>query len=241
VRKFTYIAKKLIREVHGTKGMQLLQKDGSNAQSTVDQHLHFHCIPFDAPDLSVWNYRKLQYTPLENVELYRQARKKIIKTNAKFETEYKQPSGLPIICDAVIINEKQEVLLQKRADGHTMLPPHDTLPGGRVDNFNVSLENELVREIREETGMTVKPTQLKLVVSRITTLTYLQTSPHLGVKYGEEMQCLCNTYAVTGIKSTTTLTPDDDAKELYWLPISRVADSPDLVPELKEAILKAAA
>src|SRR5689334_4395408 len=56
VRKFTYIAKKLVREVHKVKGMQLVQKDGSNAQSTVDQHLHFQCIPFDAPDLSVWNY-----------------------------------------------------------------------------------------------------------------------------------------------------------------------------------------
>ena len=47
VRKFSYIAKKLIKEVHGVSGMQFVQKDGLNAQSTVNEHLHFHCIPFD--------------------------------------------------------------------------------------------------------------------------------------------------------------------------------------------------
>src|SRR5690606_1209446 len=72
VRKFMYIAKKLIRKVHGIKGVQYILRDGSpEAQSTVD-HLHMHVIPFDAPDLSQWNYRKLKYTPFENAELYRQ-------------------------------------------------------------------------------------------------------------------------------------------------------------------------
>src|SRR5882724_3960666 len=88
IRKFSYIAKKLIKDVHGVRGMQLVQKDGSEAQSTVDQHLHFHCIPFDTPDLCQWNYRKLQYTPLENAELYKQASKKIIKLDRKFTEKY---------------------------------------------------------------------------------------------------------------------------------------------------------
>lgn len=70
MRKMFYLAKKMIREVYGIKGMQIVQKDGRDAQSTVE-HLHFHCVPFDAPDLSHWNYRDLKHTPYQNAELYK--------------------------------------------------------------------------------------------------------------------------------------------------------------------------
>lgn len=89
MRKFMYIAKKLIRDVHGIKGMQLVEKEGSAAQSTVTDHLHFHCVPFDAPDLSVWNYRKLKNTPLENAQLYKDATDKIEKLATRFEKKYR--------------------------------------------------------------------------------------------------------------------------------------------------------
>ncbi len=89
VRKMMYIAKKLIRKVHGIKGLQYLIRDGGiEAQSTVSDHLHIHCIPFDAPDLSTWNYRKLKYTPLENANLYKKQEKKIRELAAKFEEKY---------------------------------------------------------------------------------------------------------------------------------------------------------
>jgi histidine triad (HIT) family protein len=87
VRKLMYIAKKLIRKTHSIKGMQIVQKDGADAQSTVE-HLHFHCIPFDSPDLCTWNYRKLKYTPLENAQLYRQLSKSIKQLSEKFEQKY---------------------------------------------------------------------------------------------------------------------------------------------------------
>lgn len=87
MRKFMYVAKKIIREVHGIKGMQLIQKDGVEAQSTVE-HLHFHCMPFDAPDLNVWNYRQLTLTPLENANLYRSAHENISKLSKRFGEKY---------------------------------------------------------------------------------------------------------------------------------------------------------
>lgn len=90
-RKLMYIAKKLIRSVHSIKGLQYLIRDGGiEAQSTVSDHLHIHCIPFDAPDLSTWNYRKLQYTPLENAQLYRRARKSIDRLSKKFDEKYRE-------------------------------------------------------------------------------------------------------------------------------------------------------
>ena|ERR1700741_4753487 len=87
VRKLTYLAKKLIRKTHGIKGMQFIQKDGADAQSTVE-HIHFHCIPFDGPDLSTWHYRKLQNTPLENAALYREQQKNVAKLSDKFDQKY---------------------------------------------------------------------------------------------------------------------------------------------------------
>jgi histidine triad (HIT) family protein len=87
MRKCMYIAKKLIRDTHGIKGMQIVQKDGAEAQSTVE-HLHFHCIPFDAPDLAAWNYRTLKNTPLENAGLYQQKQKDIAKLADRFAKKY---------------------------------------------------------------------------------------------------------------------------------------------------------
>ena len=87
MRKLMYIAKKMIREVYGIKGMQIVQKDGADAQSTVE-HLHFHCIPFDAPDLNVWNYRNLSHTPIENTDMYRQKKSDIEKLAKRFSKKY---------------------------------------------------------------------------------------------------------------------------------------------------------
>lgn len=88
-RKMMYIAKKMIRKIHGIKGLQYLIRDGGiDAQSTVSDHLHIHAIPFDAPDLSTWNYRKLKYTPLENAELFKQHNKKIQELSGKFDEKY---------------------------------------------------------------------------------------------------------------------------------------------------------
>jgi deoxycytidylate deaminase/diadenosine tetraphosphate (Ap4A) HIT family hydrolase len=88
-RKMMYIAKKMIRKIYGIKGIQYMIRDGGiTAQSTVADHLHIHVIPFDAPDLSVWNYRKLKYTPLENATLYKQQASSIAKLAEKFTEKY---------------------------------------------------------------------------------------------------------------------------------------------------------
>lgn len=87
MRKMFYIAKKLIRKVHGIRGMQIVQKDGAQAQSTVE-HIHFHCVPFDDPTLSTWNYRKLKNTPLENADLYKARYDAIAKLSKRFAEKY---------------------------------------------------------------------------------------------------------------------------------------------------------
>lgn len=237
VRKFIYIAKKLIKSVHGVKGMQLVQKDGSNAQSTVDQHLHFHCIPFDAPDLSVWNYRKLQYTPLESASLYRSAGKKIIKSDQKYIEKYEQPTALPIYVDAVIIRADGTVLFEERTDETQTDPPRWTIPGGRVDNLAVSLEAELVREINEETALSVAAKQLNLHASRIGGMKYVRRSKHLSMSFTEPVRFLWNSYIYElPPDQELKLVPGDDCKALHWLNLDEVNVHPHISPEVKELI-----
>lgn len=87
MRKMMYIAKKMIRKIYGVKGMQIIQKDGASAQSTVE-HIHFHCIPFDSPDLNKWNFRQLKNTPIENATLYNDQESDIKKIAKRFSEKY---------------------------------------------------------------------------------------------------------------------------------------------------------
>jgi diadenosine tetraphosphate (Ap4A) HIT family hydrolase/8-oxo-dGTP pyrophosphatase MutT (NUDIX family) len=238
IRKFTYIAKKIIKEVHGVSGMQLVQKDGANAQSTVDQHLHFHCIPFDAPDLCEWNYRTLKYTPLENVALYKKDRKKIIEHGLKFDKKYRQPASVRIVTDLIAVNTKREVLFQHRVEGAKLTPDYLTLPGGGVEDFGSSLEAELAREVFEETGLQIDTSSVRLIASRLDTMKYAHTSRHLNVKYATPVQFLWNSYILTGVDPDSTLTPGDDCDKLEWIPIDDIHTRDNISPEIRELLGK---
>lgn len=236
VRKFIYIAKKIIREVHGIKGMQFVQRDGGVvAQSTVE-HLHFQCTPFDAPDLSVWNYRKLKYTPLQNVAKYKQARKKIINHSIKFVKKYQSHTALPIVCDALIFNDRQEVLFQERVKEHALVPDYLTPPGGLVDRYDVPLEEELKREISEETGLELSSKGFRLVASQPEDIKRIQKSPHLQLQYTQSTHVLRNTYFVEGIPATVKMTPGDDCKELVWVPLQKIGSHRRISPEIKHTV-----
>lgn len=113
MRKMFYVAKKMIRETYGVKGMQIVQKDGVDAQSTVE-HLHFHCVPFDSPDLSVWNYRELANTPYENAELYRANQKKMRKLFERFDEKYTTTSPHSTNIAALYKNALSQALANKK-------------------------------------------------------------------------------------------------------------------------------
>jgi diadenosine tetraphosphate (Ap4A) HIT family hydrolase/8-oxo-dGTP pyrophosphatase MutT (NUDIX family) len=232
IRKFTYIAKRLIRDVHDIKGMQLVQKDGADAQSTVTDHVHFQCIPFDAPDLCVWNYRQLKYTPLENAALYQKRSREITNLSHKFEEKYRHLSSLPVLTDLIILNEKRQVLFQERKDWAKIEPDYITVPGGGVEDYTVPLEHELAREVREEIGIELNPASFKLVASRIEAMRGRDRRIYPeGIK-----RVVWNTYMLEGFDSTTQLTPGDDAEALMWVPLADIQAHPRISPEMKQAI-----
>lgn len=89
IRKFGYLAKKLMRRVHGHKGMwTLIREGGEEAQMSVTDHLHIHFIPFDEADLCQWNYRELEYTPVENAEQYKANTDYIKKLLKRYNRKY---------------------------------------------------------------------------------------------------------------------------------------------------------
>nr|AIA16509.1 HIT domain protein [uncultured bacterium] len=88
-RKLMYIAKKLLRKVYGLQDVQYVLRDGGIlVGSTVQGHFHMHCVPSDGPDLTVWNYRKLKYTPFENAELLRGQNKTTKRLAERFDQKY---------------------------------------------------------------------------------------------------------------------------------------------------------
>lgn len=89
IRKFTYIAKKIIKKVHGHKGMwTLIREGGTVSNMTVTDHLHVQFIPFDKPDLCQWNYRELKNTPLQNAQAYKDILDEIKDLGKKFDKKY---------------------------------------------------------------------------------------------------------------------------------------------------------
>lgn len=62
---------------------------------------------------------------------------------------------------AVILNEKNEVLCVSRKDNHNDFG----LPGGAVEEFDTSLEEALKREIFEETGLTANMSTAVMIFS----------------------------------------------------------------------------
>lgn len=116
VRKFMYLAKKMIRKVHGLKEMIYMVRDGGNlVNSTVQDHLHIHCIPSDGPDLNTWNYRNLKYTPLENATLFRENADAINKLADRFTDKYAEAVSPAKDLKAVYREAFKQTLLKKKA------------------------------------------------------------------------------------------------------------------------------
>jgi diadenosine tetraphosphate (Ap4A) HIT family hydrolase/8-oxo-dGTP pyrophosphatase MutT (NUDIX family) len=173
IRKFGYLAKKLIRKVHGHKALwTLLREGGTGAGMSVVDHLHVHFIPFDNADLCSWNYRELQFTPLENAGLYQQLAEVTEKYSQKYAQKYLATDDLEfIIADAIIYRVDPDdgeikILLQKRAANYKIPGSDYTLPGGHLTGKDQSMLSGLVRELEEEIALA--PDKLSLLYSDIT-------------------------------------------------------------------------
>lgn len=237
MRKFSYLAKKMFKKVHGYKGMWTLVKDGAEAQSTVGGHLHMHFIPFDKTDLCTWNYRELQFTPLENAQKYRDYAQKFVAANQKFETKYKQRQLLPVVVDLIIINTEGEVLLQERKQFTQLKNNTLTFPGGHIDADANDLLAELKREVKEELGYEIETKQVELLTSEISNIEYNNPSKHLQTVMPINHRFIWNIYILKDFDKQTKLTASDDCEALLWMKLDDAMESGRISKGMK-ALLK---
>ena len=239
MRKFTFIAKKIIRKVHGHKSMwSILREGGVNAQMSVTDHLHVHFIPIDSPDFCKWTYRKLKNSPLQNAELYKQQAQLILKKDTKFEVKYHQQSSLPIACDVVIMNDKKEILFQKRSLNARIVDNPISLPGGHFDQTDKSLEDALQREVKEEINYSLDISKLELLDSRIDTIYYKYISKYLKKAYNEPHKMIWNTYLYKGVCKFNNFKANDDCQEIIWVPLKKAQVHENLSNKLKKTLKK---
>ncbi|MDO8504026.1 MAG: NUDIX domain-containing protein [bacterium] len=121
---------------------------------------------------------------------------------------------------AVIYNDEGKYLVLKKADKEDINPNTFDIPGGRM-SFGEKPEEALVREVKEETGLTVKP----LKVFEVWTFTKGDFQL-VGINY------LCEL-----IQGEIKLSEEHD--RALWMSYAQVMDSKDFPGWLIETVRKA--
>jgi 8-oxo-dGTP pyrophosphatase MutT (NUDIX family) len=122
---------------------------------------------------------------------------------------------------AVIVNDAGEVLLQLRSDTHQW-----GLPGGAVDPGEEPAD-ALVREVYEETGLTVLPERIVGVYSGPE---YQFTYPN-----GDQVCVMNITFACRPVEGTPTVN-DDESLEVRYFPVDAL---PPMESRTRERISQA--
>ena len=122
--------------------------------------------------------------------------------NCGFEY-YLNPSASNV---ALILNDKDELLVSTRKKE----PAKGTLdlPGGFAD-IGETAEEGVVREVKEETGLTVTATR------------YLFSLPNVYLYSGFEVQTL-DSFFLCQVDDFSPLKAQDDAAALQWIPVEAI-------------------
>ncbi|MCC8188515.1 MAG: NUDIX domain-containing protein [Bacteroides sp.] len=107
---------------------------------------------------------------------------------------------------AIIINEKQELLVARRA--HEPARGTLDLPGGFTDPYETA-EEGLKREVREETGL------------ELSSISFLFSLPNIYPYSGFDVHTL-DLFFRCQAEETSQLHPMDDVEELFFIPLSQI-------------------
>lgn len=108
----------------------------------------------------------------------------------------------------IMINEKNEVLLQKRHDGNW------GLPGGLMD-LGESFEEVAKREVFEETGLTIKNLKLLNV--------YSGQEYYLKVPNGDELYAATAVYFTKDVSGTMRV-DDTESEKMEYLSVNQLPE-----------------
>lgn len=124
---------------------------------------------------------------------------------------------------AFIVNDNDEMLVVRRAKE----PAKGTLdlPGGFVD-MGETVEEGMIREIKEETGLDV------------TNIQYLFSSPNVYVYSGMGVHTLDMDYLARVHGSVPAIKAADDAAEALWIPIAQVNPAEFGLTSIRNAVIR---
>jgi 8-oxo-dGTP diphosphatase len=120
----------------------------------------------------------------------------------------------PEVCVGAIVIDDERLLLIRRGRGAAQ--GEWSIPGGRVERGEMMIE-AVVRELEEETGLIGVVTELVGVVERIS----------------DEHHFVIVDYFVE-IDDPDPIRAGDDAAEAIWVPLTEVAEHPNIVDGLVE-------
>ena len=123
---------------------------------------------------------------------------------------------------AVIVNEKREMLLCRRA--HDPYKGTLDLPGGFVD-LGESAEAAIRREVHEETG------------AEIEAMDYFGSFPNVYPYSGFDVYTLDIVFTCS-LKPNAILTPNDDVSEVLFIPFDKIALEEIKLPSIRRAVEK---
>jgi len=133
--------------------------------------------------------------------------------------EYNNPKSA---AGAYVINEKGEILLSTRA--HDPGKGYLDIPGGFIDGFELP-EQAVVRELKEETGLDITESELKLVGTTI--------HPY---EFQGKMSAALPILFVIHLNRPVSVSPSDDVSSLSWTAPRKIDFSKFAWPELAEAL-----
>lgn len=131
-----------------------------------------------------------------------------VRTDHYYEPNAPQANSIKPAAAVSIINDKDEILLLKRADSFKW-----TMPGGTLE-FGESLVECAIREVREESGLNVKVTE---VIG-----TY--TDPNIRVEYSDGEVRQEFTIVFSGQVTGGNLVLDEESTEYRWVALDKLKE-----------------
>jgi ADP-ribose pyrophosphatase YjhB (NUDIX family) len=133
-----------------------------------------------------------------------------------------------------IIEHKGKILVEKNSESASYNPGMIHLPGGRME-FGEGVDEHIIREVKEETNINIKPLE---PIDVITWTVKLGADPRKSLE-GKELQVVAlirHCKYISGKPTTEKNVDDEDIAELYWEDPKKLVNNPKFDNKMHNAL-----